>query len=62
MKITYRGKDFRGRRKAAYPDIGDQLDAIMKLAQHLQGSGVTLPSEVQQWVSACQAVKDRYPK
>ena len=33
-------------RARAYPAIGDQLDAIMKFAAHLQASGQALPDEV----------------
>ncbi|CAB3898441.1 hypothetical protein A7P25_08435 [Achromobacter xylosoxidans] len=49
-------------RARAYPAIGDQLDAIMKFAAHLQASGQALPAEVTQWVAQCQGVKQRYPK
>lgn len=46
----------------AYPAVGDQLDAIMKFAAHLQSSGQALPEPVAQWVAQCQGVKQRYPK
>lgn len=49
-------------RARAYPAIGDQLDAIMKFAAHLQASGQSLPADVAQWVAQCQDVKLRYPK
>ncbi len=49
-------------RARAYPAIGDQLDAIMKFAQHLQSSGQVLPDEVAQWVAQCNHVKQRFPK
>lgn len=49
-------------RARAYPAIGDQLDAIMKFAQHLQTSGQVLPDEVAQWVAQCNHVKQRFPK
>ncbi|WP_395757103.1 hypothetical protein [Achromobacter sp. EB05] len=49
-------------RARAYPAIGDQLDAIMKFAAHLQASGQALPDEVTSWVAQCHNVKQRYPK
>lgn len=49
-------------RARAYPAIGDQLDAIMKFALHLQSSGQTLPDEVAQWVAQCNHIKQRFPK
>lgn len=61
MKIKFR-RDYRELRRAAYPSIGDQLDAVIKLAQHLQGAGMTLPDEVSAWVESCQRVKDAHPK
>lgn len=49
-------------RRAAYPAIQDQLDAIMKMAQALHDQGISLPPETMQWVDQCQRVKARYPK
>ncbi|WP_198958957.1 hypothetical protein [Candidimonas nitroreducens] len=40
----------------------DQLDAIYKLAQAMRDAGTPLPPEVEQWIDACQAVKQKYPK
>lgn len=49
-------------RKAAYPPIGDQLDALMKFADHLIAGGATVPPEVTAWVAQCKAVKAKYQK
>jgi len=49
-------------RRAAYPGIGDQLDAMMKLADHMRSQGQQLPEDVCKWVDDCKAVKRRYPK
>jgi hypothetical protein len=54
--------DPRPLRAKAYPPIGDQLDAVMKLADHLIQSGVTLPQDVKTWVDQCKAVKKKYAK
>ena len=49
-------------RQAEYPPIGDQLDAMMKLADHLIQGGATLPQQVVDWVDQCKAVKAKYAK
>jgi len=49
-------------RRQAYPSIGEQLDAILKMAQALQQQGIALPDETQAWIAKCQAVKQRYAK
>lgn len=61
MKIRH--KEPHGPHRAAeYPPVGDQLDAIVKLVDHLRRHGMTLPSEVVEWVNACNEVKRRYPR
>jgi hypothetical protein len=49
-------------RAAAYMEIGDQLDALMKGFAALMDKGIELPAETLLWVEHCQAVKDRYKK
>lgn len=49
-------------RAAAYMDIGDQLDALMKGFAALKEKGIELPAETVQWVEHCQAVKSRFVK
>lgn len=61
QKISYKASHAE-RRARAYPPIGDQLDASMKLAAALQVAGVPLPDEVARWIDQCKAVKHRYPK
>lgn len=47
-------------RKAEYPDIGDQLDAIMKwLATETE---MTVPAELKSIAMKCMSVKAKYPK
>jgi len=48
-------------RQDAYPDAGDQLDAIYKMAVALKAAGIELPKETLDWMSRCKQVKDQYP-
>ena len=57
MKITHR-KDYREARKAEYPDIGDQLDAIWKTLSILQG----LPPDAKSMLVQVSEIKSKYPK
>lgn len=50
----------RIQRANAYPPMGDQLDAIFKLAKYLQDRGEDLPEEVNDWIQLCQHVKNTY--
>lgn len=61
MKIQHR-EPYGPLRAAAYPPVGDQLDAVVKLANALHEQGISLPPEVMEWVEACMTVKRRYPK
>lgn len=49
-------------RAAAYPPVGEQLDAIYKLAAMLARAGMELPPETRAWIAQVDAVKRRYPK
>ena len=57
MKITHT-RDYREARKTEYPDIGDQLDTLVKYFSALP----MVPPELQAWVAQCQTVKAKYPK
>lgn len=61
MKIRHE-VDYRKLRKQAYPAVGDQLDAVMKLAAALKEQGIPLPEETERWISRCQEVKTKYQK
>lgn len=61
MKIRH-VDDYRKRRKAEYPPVGEQLDAIMKLAAELREQGIRLPEETEQWIDRCMEVKSKYRK
>lgn len=49
-------------RMIQYPPIGEQLDAVFKMAKALQEQGITLPDATSAWITNLQAVKDKYPK
>lgn len=61
MKIRH-VDDYRKRRKAEYPAVGEQLDAIMKMAAELREQGIRLPEETEQWIARCMEVKSKYRK
>lgn len=49
-------------RRAAYPEIGQALDAIAKQLGAMQARGERLEPEAAAWVDRCQEVKRRFPK
>lgn len=59
VKVRVAYADARAR---AYPQVGEQLDAIMKFAAHLDSRNLDLPASVRDWVAKCQEVKRKYPK
>lgn len=61
MKILHH-EPYAPLRAAAYPPIGDQLDAIVKMAKTLHEQGIGLPPEVMEWVGQCEQVKATYKK
>lgn len=61
MKIRH-NPDVRPLRAAAYMDIGDQLDAMMKGLDAIRQAGIELPPETVAWIEHCKSVKDRFTK
>jgi len=61
MKIRH-SEPYAPLRRQAYPPVGEQLDAVLKLAQALERQGFVLPQETKDWMARCQTVKDRYAK
>lgn len=49
-------------RRKEYPDYGEQLDAIYKMALALKEQGIELPVDTVNWIERCKAVKDKYKK
>lgn len=52
----------RRRRAEEYPDIGEQLDALIKEFAARRSRGETLTAGLQDIVDRCLAVKARHPK
>ena len=61
MKIKH-STPYAPLRAAAYPPVGEQLDAIMKMAQALKAQGISLPAEAYTWIDQCEQVKARFKK
>ncbi|MEC9292261.1 MAG: hypothetical protein VX730_07670 [Pseudomonadota bacterium] len=53
---------YKTERKKAYPDMGEQLDAIWKGFAALEASGTTLDAYTSGMLETVQAVKSMYPK
>jgi hypothetical protein len=53
---------YRERRRAAYPALGDQLDAIMAGMAAMSEAGIVLPAQTLAWLQDCRSVKAAYPK
>lgn len=65
QKIVWRkpnAEEIAAKRVVEYPPVGEQLDAIYKLAQMLQAQGMQLPEETGAWVDKLTAVKRNNPK
>ena len=52
----------RAERAAAYPPIGDQLDALMKELQRRRGGGDKLAPELEAMLDRVMDVKRRFPE
>lgn len=44
-------------RASGYPAVGDQLDALLSLAQAVKEYGIPLSAKTEAWIQACQQVK-----
>jgi len=52
LQSEYDAQDYARKRKAAYPNIYDYIDGIVKSDQ----------AQIDKYIADCQAVKDKYPK
>ena len=59
-KIFVKG-DYKQSRVEAYPELGDQLDAIMK-GLEAYSKGESLPQDTLDWIDTCRTIKQTYPK
>jgi hypothetical protein len=53
--------DYRARRAAEYPAVGDALDEVAKALRAII-DGKPIPPSAVRWVEACEAVKARISK
>lgn len=60
--IIQHSEDYQKLRAKEYPKVGDQIDAILKLAIALKDQGINLPLSTLLWIDDCVAVKDKYKK
>ena len=61
MKFHHKG-DHAARRRAEYPPLADQLDAVWVVIAHLQTAGVDLPPEGVAMLERVKNVKRKFPK
>jgi hypothetical protein len=52
LQAEYEAKEYQRQRAAEYPDFKDYLDGIVKGDQ----------AQIQSYIDACNAVKNKYPK
>lgn len=61
LKIQH-DEDYRRLRAQAYPSLGEQFDAVYKMAVALRDQGIELPPETLEWLEAVEHVKQTYKK
>lgn len=61
MKLVH-NVDVAKERAQAYPNVGDQLDALLALAEALKEQGFKVPEKTQQWIDSCMQVKNTIGK
>lgn len=52
LQAEYAAKDYQRKRAVEYPDFRDYLDGVVKGDQ----------AQIDAYIAACQAVKNKYPK
>lgn len=55
-------KPYAELRAAAYPPVGDQLDALIKAMQAIRETGIDLGKDFDQLATTIAEIKARYPK
>lgn len=54
--------DYRSQRNVEYPDVGDQLDAIIKGLKTLDQGGYDVGTDCEALINKIDALKAKYPK
>ena len=62
VKAAFKTEEYKEKRIAEYPDVGDQLDAIWKEINRQRLSGVNIVSDADSVLGKILAVKKKYPK
>ena len=62
LQAEYDAQAYARKRKPEYPDIGDQLDALLKHLNYRRTQGDELVQELDDIIAAWLNVKQRYPK
>ena len=62
LQSEYDAQAYARKRKPEYPDIGDQLDALLKHLNYRRTQGDELVQELDDIIAAWLNVKQRYPK
>lgn len=60
--LLYHWANYSDFRRAAYPQIGDQLDSLYKCLSYLSANGVEIGPDGQNWIDQIRSIKDKYPK
>lgn len=62
LEAVYDISDYRSQRQIEYPDIGDQLDGIIKGLKTLDQAGYDVGVDCEAIINKADAVKNKYPK
>ncbi|MFE1601641.1 hypothetical protein [Methylobacterium sp. ID0610] len=60
--VIHHATSYADHRLAEYPSVGDQLDALSKIALALEAQGIVLPPDAMAVVHRCADIKARYRK
>ncbi len=62
LQTEYDAQEYARNRKPEYPDIGDQLDALLKHLNYRRTQGDELVQDLDDIIASWLSVKSKYPK
>ena len=62
LEAAYDLSDYRSQRSIDYPDVGDQLDAIIKGLKFIDQGGTDVGVDCEALINKVDALKAKYPK
>ena len=62
LQSEYDAKEYARNRKPEYPDIGDQLDALLRHLNYRRTQGDELVQDLDDIIASWLSVKSKYPK